>query len=299
MPFLPSGTGQPANEGFQRGWNMIMNLYGKKKIDEQAQQQQQQFDQRFGLQKQAFEQESKVRDLQLKENTMQLKALERKDKIWQQMDVLDPESPTYKKDFNRLRMLLAPGAKFDNPKIITKTGPQGGITGLNEQTGEQVWQTGPGVGPVKTSEQEKSDIVKQRQTELAHLRNTLSMDLVKWKAKYKKTNPDTLGINDRRILDKDLTTMAMTLDADPVGPGAKQAAQFFNDYAVGTSVYLNKKGKPTWGGLVGAKEETVRVDLPVDPKTGIQITASDIRKTLKEEKTLTLEKLLKMIGAIE
>jgi len=67
MPFLPSGTGQPANEGFQRGWNMIMNLYGKKKIDEQAQQQQQQFDQRFGLQKQQFEQESKLKDARLKE----------------------------------------------------------------------------------------------------------------------------------------------------------------------------------------------------------------------------------------
>jgi len=297
MPFIPSTTG--GNQGFQQGMNMIMAMYGQKKLEEREKAQQDRFDQSFGLQQKQFDQKQKVNDLQLKESQIQLKQLERKDKIWQQMDTLDPESPTYKKDFNRLRMLLAPGAKFDNPKIITKTGPEGGITGLNEQTGEQVWQTGPGVGPVKTSEQEKSDIVKQRQTDLAHLRNTLSMDLVKWKAKYKKTNPDTLDINDRRILDKDLTTMAMTLDADPAGPGSKQAAKFFNDYATGTSVYLNKKGKPSWGGLVGAKEETIRVDLPVDPKTGVQITASDIRNTLKEEKTWTLEKLLRMIGAIE
>ena len=106
--------------------------------------------------------------------------------------------------------------------------------------------------------------------------------------------PDSLSINDKRILDKDLTTMSITIESDPEGPGAKQAAKFFNDYATGTSVYLNKK---TPRSFLSDKEETIRVDLPVHD--GRQITASDIRVTLADpiNKGKNLEDILRGIGA--
>ena len=52
MPFIQS-TNQN-NERFQRGWNMIMSMYGQKQIAERAETQQKHFDQQMGQQQKSF-----------------------------------------------------------------------------------------------------------------------------------------------------------------------------------------------------------------------------------------------------
>jgi hypothetical protein len=127
-------------------------------------------------------------------------------------------------------------------------------------------------------------------------KNKLAMDLFKLKAEYKRKNPDTMDINDRRILDEKLVTMAITIEDDPSGPGTKQAGKFYNDWARGPSVYLHIKTNNKW---LSDTEETIRVDLPI--KDGRQVTAADIRVTLADPKNRgkTLEDVLRGLGAIE
>jgi hypothetical protein len=146
-----------------------------------------------------------------------------------------------------------------------------------------------------TQENQKSQqlITQENQRLSTRNRNKDAMDLFKLKAEYRRKHPDTLKKNDRRILDERLVTMAITIENDPEGPGVKQAAKFYNDWAAGPSVYFNKKTK-SW---LGDKEEITRVELPFH--NGKQLTAVDVRKTLAENKGMTLEDLLRGVGAIE
>ena len=71
MPFIRS---QGQNAGFQKGWNMIMSLYGQKQIAERTEAQQKQFDEQMGMREKQFKlqtdeyaQESKVREARLRE----------------------------------------------------------------------------------------------------------------------------------------------------------------------------------------------------------------------------------------
>jgi hypothetical protein len=103
----------PQNQGgFQQGWNMIMNLYGKKQIAERTEAQQKQFDQTLALQQKRFDASTKLRDLQEKDLDVRLKIAERTNKIHEQLEDLDPEDKNYEKKRNRLRMLLKPGGNF-------------------------------------------------------------------------------------------------------------------------------------------------------------------------------------------
>lgn len=146
------------------------------------------------------------------------------------------------------------------------------------------------------SPEEKDRRVLALEAKKQELRNKFAMKLAKAKARWKGENPDTLSVNDRRILDKELAIMALSIESDPTGPGTRQAAKFFNDYATGNYVYLFQERKRKY---LSDKEETLRIDLPI--LNGEQITARDIRETmsLPKYKGKTLSDLLRHLGAIE
>lgn len=160
---------------------------------------------------------------------------------------------------------------------------------------EQGWQLGQSYAPAKTPEEElnlyeqKQNIQLKKSEELAKFNKELDK-------KYSGTTPETMSPNQRRLLEKDLATMAITIESDKTSPAVKQATEFFNQFATGNSIYLWKKTKRKF---LGDKEEAVRVDLPI--RDGKQITAEDIRATLADPKNQgkTLEELLIALGAIE
>ena len=127
----------------------------------------------------------------------------------------------------------------------------------------------------------------------ADYKHGLAKELINLRQKYKGA-PKTMSPESRRLLDKDLATMAMTIESTPDDPAIKQATVFFNKYAMGDTVYLWKKEK---GAIWGESEKAERIRLPV--KNGKQITAQDIRDTLVANKDKTLEDVLKHIGATE
>ena len=53
MPFIPSTPGQ-GSQGFQQGWNMIMNLYGQRVLQEREERQKKQFDAQMAQQQKLF-----------------------------------------------------------------------------------------------------------------------------------------------------------------------------------------------------------------------------------------------------
>ena len=78
MPFIPSTTG--GNQGFQQGMNMIMAMYGQKKLEEREKAQQDRFNQSFGLQQKQFDQQQKLSNLKLEEAQFKAKQFDEQQK---------------------------------------------------------------------------------------------------------------------------------------------------------------------------------------------------------------------------
>jgi hypothetical protein len=105
-----------------------------------------------------------------------------------------------------------------------------------------------------------------------------------------------MSYSQRRLLAKDLKDAAQTIDLNSKEPAVKSSIDFFNKMQTGNTVYVWRK-KP--GKYWGATEQAERVELPYSKKLGRRYTATDVRKTLKENPKLTLEELLLKMGAIE
>jgi hypothetical protein len=129
---------------------------------------------------------------------------------------------------------------------------------------------------------------------LAQFRHDLRKKLVGYKNTYGSKKPGTMSPNQERLLEKDVASMAMTIEGAKDDPAVKQATVFFNKFNKGNTVYLWTRGKDKWYGGAGS-EEAVRVDLPVI--NGKQVTAADIRETRKQNPDKSLEDILKQIGA--
>ena len=125
-------------------------------------------------------------------------------------------------------------------------------------------------------------------------RADLARELNRLNRTYGSKAPGSMTPNQDRLLEKDVASMAMTIEGNKSDPGIKQATVFFNKFNKGNSVYLWKKSTNWYGGSSG---EAVRVDLPIID--GQQVTAADIRETMKQNKGKTFEDILKSIGAIE
>jgi len=121
----------------------------------------------------------------------------------------------------------------------------------------------------------------------------LKTQLVDYKKKY-GTKPSGRTLDQNRLLQKDLVKMAETIDSNPSNPAVKESVEFYNNMSEGTNVYMWKTTKRTF---LGDKEEAVRVELPV--YEGKQLTASDIKTTLKDNPGMTMEQLLRAIKAIQ
>ena len=121
----------------------------------------------------------------------------------------------------------------------------------------------------------------------------LKTQLVDYKKKY-GTKPSGRTLDQNRLLQKDLVKMAETIDSNPSNPAVKESVEFYNNMSEGTNVYLWKTTKRSF---LADKQEAARVELPV--YEGKQLTASDIKTTLKDNPGMTMEQLLKAIKAIQ
>jgi hypothetical protein len=155
---------------------------------------------------------------------------------------------------------------------------------------------GTPTAPKETAEQKRlagQKVAQENKKNAAALRIESDKTIATWKKE--NPNADTLSKNEKRIRDEQVTRMAMSIEDDPDGPGAKQQVTFYNDYAgKSTSVYLWKKTPRVFG---KDKEKAIRVDLPV--YNGKQLTARDVQTTLSENPGMTMEQFLKAVKAIE
>jgi len=136
---------------------------------------------------------------------------------------------------------------------------------------------------------EKADNWKEK----ADYAQTLKTQLVDYKKKH-GTKPGGRTLDQNRLLQKDLVKMAETIDSNPSNPAVKESVEFYNNMSEGTNVYLWKTTKRSF---LSDKQEAVRVELPV--YEGKQLTASDVKTTLKDNPGMTMEQLLKAIRAIQ
>jgi hypothetical protein len=155
---------------------------------------------------------------------------------------------------------------------------------VNKQTGEMKKT------PVPVAE--KAALSLKDRKDLARYKHDLRGQLARLKTRLK--GPRSLTPTDNRLIDTELVRMAMTIEDDPTGPAVKQATVFFNKYAKGNFVYLFKKTKRSF---LGEKQEAIRVDLPM--RNGRQVTAQDIRDTLRDNPGKTLEVILRDLGVVE
>ena len=246
---------------FQRGWNTYMALVGQKRLAEREQRQQEQFKQEMGLAQKKFALYKEAKEQEIALDKAKLTRIEAFKKM------LDEERKAGKPTPQRWMDLwyeLNPEEKAKDAAALEMT-------------------------------RKKGEITEARQERVALGRHELSKKLAQYKMKLRKENPDALGMRERQLLDKELTQFAITIESDPTGPGAKEAARFYNTWVggAGTSLYVTQRKKKLWG---KGPEETVRIDLPM--MGDIQVTVADIRTTMKEE-NMTLNQVLEMLGAIE
>jgi histidyl-tRNA synthetase len=78
--------------GFQQGWNMIMNLYGKKQIDEKIEQQGKMHEAQISQMQKA--QQLREGTFKAEQDIMKRK-IAHEDEYLKAIGELDPESPTY------------------------------------------------------------------------------------------------------------------------------------------------------------------------------------------------------------
>jgi hypothetical protein len=114
---------QPQNSGFQQGWNMIMNLYGRKQIGEKAEQQQKQFDAKMAQTQKAF----KLTEGKYKaEKDIMAKKIAYDEEFRSKMEKIDLETPEGVVQAKRLIML------YGGPSATASV-----VAGLGKETPSQ------------------------------------------------------------------------------------------------------------------------------------------------------------------